>query len=122
MTNNAPTDFNCPPLMEDGRFITDYRPSCSLHYEIMRNNGICSAYQFKEFMQNHADKIHQQQTEQFRYYSQCNCNKRVAPDPNMNNGFSAQEMFSLDNLTGVSDSSGNYAPFDGSYRYLGPAN
>tara|TARA_B100001093_G_scaffold83714_1_gene75202 strand:- start:2905 stop:3192 length:288 start_codon:yes stop_codon:yes gene_type:complete len=47
----------CPPLMSDGRFITSYVDSSVLNQYIRDINQICSANEFKSFLQKEGLEI-----------------------------------------------------------------
>ena len=44
----------CPPLMSDGRFITDYYPNCSMNLSAQKN---MSSWQYKLFLTRNASEI-----------------------------------------------------------------
>ena len=48
----------CPPLMNDGRHVTDYRPSCYIHLQIMKQNGLTNSHQQRMFFQRNAEQLH----------------------------------------------------------------
>lgn len=47
----------CPPLMQDGRFITNYMESRVFEQFIRNVNNIGSAQEYKRFLQVHGDNI-----------------------------------------------------------------
>ena len=47
------TRFDCPQLMSDGNYITDYRPNGDLNAELMNSNSICDSYQYRQFFSTH---------------------------------------------------------------------
>ena len=49
--------YSCPPLMQDGRFITNYTESRMFEQLIRNVNKIESAQEFKRFLQNNGDTI-----------------------------------------------------------------
>ena len=51
------TRFDCPQLMSDGNYITDYRPNGDLNAELMNNNSICDSYQYRQFLQQNGDAL-----------------------------------------------------------------
>ena len=51
------TRFDCPQLMSDGNYITDYRPNGDLNAELMNNNSICDSYQYRQFLQQNGSRI-----------------------------------------------------------------
>ena len=40
MSNNNKTNLNCPAIMNDGRFMTDYRPSDDVYEMMIRQNNL----------------------------------------------------------------------------------
>jgi hypothetical protein len=48
---------NCPAIMNDGRFLTDYSGANRTTYEIQKINGIPNSNVFRTFLQNNATKI-----------------------------------------------------------------
>lgn len=65
MSNNALNSRDCPALMSDGRFGTDYRPSCQIHDLINKRNGIKNAHQQRLFLQHNAVKMMKDNTQKF---------------------------------------------------------
>lgn len=49
--------YSCPPLMQDGRFITNYTQSRSFEQYIRNVNNIDSAQDYKLFLQTNGDTI-----------------------------------------------------------------
>lgn len=49
--------YNCPPLMNDGRFISSYVRSRVFDQYIKNINNINSAQNYKHFLQNNGDQI-----------------------------------------------------------------
>jgi len=47
--------------MDDGRFLTDYRPSCMADAQLMKDNHITSNSAFRNFLQNNAVSLMEQQ-------------------------------------------------------------
>lgn len=54
MSNNSVDNHDCPPLMSDGRHVTDYRPSCYVHDLIIRQNGITNSFDLKMLLTHNA--------------------------------------------------------------------
>ena len=48
---------NCPPRMEDARFLTDWRPSNVREQYIRNINGFVRTDEFRSFLQQNGDKI-----------------------------------------------------------------
>jgi len=47
----------CPPLMQDGRFVTNYLESRVFEQYVRNVNNIGSAQEYKRFLQVHGDTI-----------------------------------------------------------------
>uniref|UniRef100_A0A6C0BMC6 Uncharacterized protein n=1 Tax=viral metagenome TaxID=1070528 RepID=A0A6C0BMC6_9ZZZZ len=81
--NNAYGNQDCPPLMSDGRHVTDYRPSCYVHDLILRQNGITNSYDLKMLLTHQAMQL---QENNRQYYDQKNacvsCGDYYQADPN----------------------------------------
>jgi hypothetical protein len=72
MSNNAPGDWDCPPLMSDQRLVTDYRPSTDITLSIGNS---------REYLQRNALQIIDKQ----RKKSKGHCVKKrklIVVDPN----------------------------------------
>jgi len=66
---------NCPPLMQDARFITNYLDKRIIDQEIRNINKINNIYNYKQFLQDNAEQIISNErkiTEQF-YSCSVNC-------------------------------------------------
>lgn len=48
---------NCPPMMDDGRFITNYKSSWSNNEYIKYVNGIVRNDDYRQFLQTNADQL-----------------------------------------------------------------
>ena len=57
MGDNRYFSYNCPAIMEDGRFITNYTRQRVFDQYIRSINNINSAQDYKEFLQNNGDTI-----------------------------------------------------------------
>jgi len=55
--DNRYYNYNCPPLMNDGRFLTSYVRSKVFDQYIRNVNNIDSSHQYKLFLQNNGDQI-----------------------------------------------------------------
>ncbi len=49
--------YNCPPLMNDGRFLTSYVRSRVFDQYVRNINGVQSAQDYRHFLQNNGDQI-----------------------------------------------------------------
>lgn len=83
MSNNGICDRYCPPLMNDGRYVTDYRPTCYVHDLIMKQNNIKSSHDLKKFLQENARQLQLINRQFYDCKNKCsNCGDYVLPDPN----------------------------------------
>lgn len=82
MSNNALGNHNCPALMSDARFATDYRPSCYVHDLILKQNNIRDSTQMRLFMQRNANKLRDLNTQFFQEKAGCQSCTFFHPDPN----------------------------------------
>jgi len=57
MGDNRYFSYDCPAIMEDGRFITNYIRRRTFDQYIRGINNITSAQNYKEFLQNNGDDI-----------------------------------------------------------------
>lgn len=55
MSNNRYFSYNCPPIMQDGRFITNYTRQRVFDQYIRSINNINTAQDFKTFLQINGD-------------------------------------------------------------------
>jgi hypothetical protein len=69
--NNVYFRQGCPALMEDGRFITNYRPSNELTDEMQKANGFRSSNQFRTFMQNNGNEFMDTEREYVVKHNSC---------------------------------------------------
>lgn len=85
--NNAPQNWNCPPLMSDGRHITDYRPSCELHYYLLNKHNIPNAYDLRLFMQHNAAQLRNMDRSYLNAKNSCQSCQAFHPDPSKNDQY-----------------------------------
>lgn len=88
--NNSYVNRDCPPLMSDGRLVTDYRPSCELHSSILYQNGLCDSNQYRHFMIHNANRMMNMNAKFYENLRGCRSCKFVHPDPNGNDSYWAQ--------------------------------
>jgi hypothetical protein len=55
--DNRYFNYKCPPLMQDGRFITNYLNNSIFEQYIRNVNNINSAQDYKQFLQNNGNTI-----------------------------------------------------------------
>lgn len=85
--NNSYVNRDCPPLMSDGRLVTDYRPSCELHSSIRYHNGLFDSNQYRQFMVNNGNKLMEMNRRFYSNLNGCRSCEFVHPDPNNNDTF-----------------------------------
>ena len=85
--NNALQNRDCPPLMSDGRLVTDYRPSCEVHDLILRQNHLKSSYDYRQFMINNAVTLMNLDRDYYINKNQCNSCRFYQVDPNGNEAY-----------------------------------
>lgn len=85
--NNSYVNKDCPPLMSDGRHVTDYRPSCEVHSSIRFHNNLADSNQYRQFMINNAEKMMNIERSHWAKVRSCDSCSFVHPDPNNNDTF-----------------------------------
>lgn len=86
--NNAPQNWNCPPLMNDGRQPgTDFRPTCDAHNLIIQQNNLPNSYEYRQFMINNAKTLMDLNTQYYIAMNQCQSCRFFQPDPNGNDQY-----------------------------------
>jgi hypothetical protein len=55
--DNRYFEYNCPPLMNDGRFLTNYVRSSVFDQNIRNINNIKSSHEFRHFLQDNGSNI-----------------------------------------------------------------
>lgn len=86
--NNAPQNWNCPPLMSDGRQPgTDYCPSCDVHDLIIRQNNLPNSYEYRQFMINNAKTLMDLNSQYYMNKNQCASCRFYQVDPNGNDQY-----------------------------------
>lgn len=85
--NNSYINRDCPPLMSDGRHVTDYRPSCELHSSIRYHNGLYDSNQYRQFMVDNAQRMMEMNRQHWINLRGCESCKFIHPDPNNNDTF-----------------------------------
>jgi len=80
--NNALQNHDCPPLMSDGQYVTDYRPSCDVHDLIIKQNNLPNSYEYRQFMIHNANNLMNINRQYYINKNQCNSCQFFQPDPN----------------------------------------
>jgi hypothetical protein len=57
MSDNRYFEYGCPPLMNDGRFISNYVRSSTFDQYIRLSNNINSSHDYRRFIQNNGQQI-----------------------------------------------------------------
>ncbi len=70
---------NCPPLMQDGRFITNYTESRVFEQMIRNVNKIESAQDYKRFLQTNGETIMSRERTQVESANTCNVHGQCLP-------------------------------------------
>jgi len=87
MADNRYFSYNCPALMEDGRFVTNYTRQRVFDQYIRGINNINSAQDYKNFLQINGDTIINRERAYNDDKNMCkmeqNCNPVSAYPPNM---------------------------------------
>ncbi len=81
MNNSTPAPLECPPVMNDGRHGTDYRPNADINVTIQNNNNLQDSNAYRSFLVNNASAIMQQNLKQFEQTASCMPNNKTV-DPN----------------------------------------
>lgn len=93
--NNAPANFDCPPLMADGRHVTDYRPSCVIYQELQAKNNFANSNDQRMFMQRNAKALRNQNCQRFFDRASCKSCTVTQVDPNGSIAYQQQYRASL---------------------------
>jgi hypothetical protein len=86
--DNKYFQYKCPPLMQDGRFITNYIKSSTFEQFIRNVNKIDSAQEYKQFLQQNGDTIINRERAYSESMNTCPVNGRCLPvngNGNINN-------------------------------------
>ena len=71
MNNSTPAPLNCPPVMNDGRHGTDYRPIADINLKLQETNNLQNSNDYRSFLVNNATAIMQQNLKQFEQTASC---------------------------------------------------
>ncbi len=77
--DNRYFNYQCPPLMNDGRFLTNYVRSSTFDQYIRITNGIENATDFRHYLQNNGDKILNNLKAYHHKNNSCSVNGRCLP-------------------------------------------
>lgn len=71
MNTSTPAPLYCPPLMNDGRHATDYRPNADVNLKLQQTNNLQDSNAYRTFLVNNATAIMQQNLKQFEQNANC---------------------------------------------------
>ena len=67
---------NCP-VLEDGRFFTEYRDRDALQFNIMKSNNLTNSNQFREFLIKNGTTLMANNTKVLEDSYKCNYNNKI---------------------------------------------
>jgi hypothetical protein len=76
--------YGCPPLMSDGRFLTNYTRGRIVDQSIRLNNSIDSIQEYKLYLQNNGQKIINNEMMKLQENNTCNVNGECVNISNYN--------------------------------------
>lgn len=86
--DNCPKDWMCPALMSDARFITDYRPSGAVEWQVDFQNRLPNPHQARLWRQRRAAQMMRMDRAMARRYYACgSCRPYYAADPSGWDGY-----------------------------------
>jgi len=65
---------NCPPLMQDARFLTNYSDKRIIDQQVRTINNINTIYDYKSYLQTNAEKIMKNQIQETINLNTCSVN------------------------------------------------
>jgi hypothetical protein len=77
--DNRYWSYGCPPLMQDGRFLTNYVRYKVFDQFIRNMNEIGSNHDYRHFLQNNGDKILNKERQALVENNTCQVNGKCAP-------------------------------------------
>jgi hypothetical protein len=83
--DNKYFQYKCPPLMQDGRFITNYVKNSTFEQFIRNVNQIDSAQDYKHFLQQNGDTIINRERAYINSINTCPINGKCVPINDNNN-------------------------------------
>ena len=87
--DNRYYNYNCPPLMNDGRFISNYIRSSTYDQYIKNINKIQSAHDYRHYLQNNGEQIIDKIKTELRENNSCGVDGRCLPMNNNNTSISS---------------------------------
>lgn len=77
--DNRYHNYGCPPLMNDGRFISSYIRSSTYDQYIRNMNNIESAHDYRHYLQNNSNEILNRTKTYLRKHNTCAVEGRCLP-------------------------------------------
>ena len=77
--DNRYSAYDCPALMQDGRFITNYLDSRVFDQFIRLSNKLESVHDYRFFLQNNAETIMNREREHLDKINRCPVDGRAVP-------------------------------------------
>jgi hypothetical protein len=71
--------YDCPALMQDGRFLTNYLPRQTLNQFIRRTNNIETSEDYRHFLQNNGDVIANRERSFLQQANTCGVHGQCVP-------------------------------------------
>ena len=78
--NTSFAEFNCPALMSDGRFITNYFPNQVFNQTIKNLNKIKTSHEYRMFLQKNGQSMMKKETENLVKKNSCNVGNKCSKD------------------------------------------
>lgn len=85
MSDNRYFQHGCPPLMNDGRFISNYVRSSTFDQYVRLTNNINSTHDYRKFIQNNGQQIINNMKAFYHENNTCNVEGRCLPISNCKN-------------------------------------
>ena len=85
--DNRYYSYSCPPLMNDGRFISNYVRSSLFDQYIKSSNNLDSSYDFKNFLQKNGSTILNNIKSYYRKENSCSIGGKCLPISHMEDNF-----------------------------------
>jgi hypothetical protein len=93
MSDNRYFQYGCPPLMNDGRFITNYGRSSTFDQYIRTLNNINSTHEYRHFIQNNGHNIINNMKAFHRENNTCSVEGKCLPIINQRNVLTTNEFY-----------------------------
>ena len=88
----------CPPRMDDGRFLSDFRTSSAREQFVKNINGIVRDDDYRMFLQKNAEKINNKEWEHLKDKNSCRTNCCIHTYPTRVNPGSLHDELNMYNL------------------------